>query len=193
MFGKDEERFYLWFRRFREPLMSPVVNFFVRAGFRPDTLTYLGLAMMVPYVYFFSFNPWLSFLFLCLQVFFDGLDGPVARQLKKSSAQGAFLDVAADYASYVIIFFTALFFGLLNPFWAAAHVLTYAVMQSFVFFANIKSITIFPVVRPKSLFYLVLFIWLLSGQNYFDPFLVVSSVYLLVSNFFLFIRIKCSL
>lgn len=193
MFGEDEEKFYMWFRGAREPLVLPIVDFFARLGMKPETLTYIGLAMMVPFVYFFSFHPWIAFPFLLLQMFFDGLDGSLARKLGTSSARGAFLDVTADYVSFVVVFFTCLYFGLLHPFWAAAHVLNYAVMQAFVFFGRTRSIAIFPVIRPKLIFYFVLLVWLVSGQNYFDPFLVVSSVYLMVTNFFLFLRIRWSL
>lgn len=186
MFGKDEEKFYMWFRRLREPIVAPLTDFCVRVGLSPDHLSYMGLAMMIPFVYFFFSNPWISFIFLLLQLLFDGLDGPVARKLHKETAQGAFLDISADYLSFIIIFFTCLYVGLLSPFWAAGHVLNYAILQAFVFFARIKNIEIFPVVRPKLFFYLILFVWLLSNQNFFDPFLVVSTVYLIVSNFFFF-------
>jgi len=192
-FSPDEEKFYLWFRAMRDPIVRPFILFFNKIGITPNMLTLFGLLMLIPFVYFFFFNPWISFLFLILNLFFDGVDGSLARFLKKDSSVGEFLDKGADYFSFIVVFFTFLYFGMLSPFWAAAHVLNYALMQSFVMFAQIRKINIFPILRPKFIIYFFFIVWIFTGQNFFDPVLVVLTVYLIVSNLFLFLKIKSSI
>jgi len=81
----------------------------------------------------------------------------------------------------------------LSPFWAAVLLLNYAVMQSLVIFGQMMDVKLFPILRPKLVIYLFFLIWLISGQNFFDPLLVLLSVYLFVSNYFIISKIRCSL
>ena len=173
--------------------MRPLVQMLAKMGLKPDFISLVGLLMVVPFIYFFSFHPWIAFFFLVLNLFFDSLDGSLARFLKVESAKGELTDKAADYLSFSLVFLTFLYFGLLSPLWAAAHLLNYAVMQSFVTFAQMRKVKIFPIVRPKFVIYFFFLLWIITGQNYFDPVLVVLTVYLMISNLFLFIRIRCSL
>jgi len=193
MFGEDENRMYLKIRAVREKLMDPLAQILVDIGVTPDVLSYLGLAMMLPFVYFFGFNPWISFIFLLLHVFLDMLDGVVARKLKKSSAWGGMLDYTVDYTSFVIIFFTFLYYQVFSPFWGALFIFSYTLMHGFLLYMSMKKMHVFFIMKMRLWFYFFILIWVASGLNFFDPFLVVTTVYFLVTNFFLYNRIRCSL
>ena len=150
--------------------------------------------MVIPFVYFFRFNPWIAFLFLILNLVFDALDGPLARLASKTTKWWAFLDhIICDQFSFFTIFFTFLYFGLLNNFWATVYLLNYILMLGFILYCNNFGVKIFTIVRSKYLIYLAFLIWLLSGNNYFDVFLIFFSVYMMIINLILIYRIKCSL
>lgn len=193
IFSEEENAGYLRLQKFKDRVFQPLCDILKQWRVAPDTLSWLGLIMVAPFIYFFPFNPWISFIFVALNGVLDGLDGALARALGRQSARGAFLDHCLDYLGFFIIFLTLLFYNIVNPFWAAVYLLNYMVMLFFVVFCRNNGIKFFPVVRSKYFFYLVFLVLLLSGSNLFDPFLLLFSVYMMVTNIFLFQRIRCSL
>lgn len=193
-FSKEEKQPYKHFQTLKDKLLRPFCATLHKYSIKPDLLSYLGFFMVIPFIYFFRFNPWIAFLFLLLNLIFDTMDGPLARYIKKESKWGAFLDhLICDQFSFFAIFLTFLYFGLLNSFWASFYLLNYVLMLAFILYCNNFGIKIFPVVRSKLLIYLAFFIWLLSGNNYFDIFVVFFSVYMVTINSLLIYKIKCSL
>lgn len=193
VFAEEEDAGHRKWRNFRDRLAEPFCVFFEKHRISPDFLSYAGLGMVLPFVYFSGFNPGLALVFIILNLFFDGLDGPLARHMKMATTKGAVTDIMSDYLSFFIVFFTFLYYGLLNPFWGAVYILNYAVTLAMVIICRGLRITFFPVIRSKYFIYGFFMIWLFAGQNYFDPLLVLFSVYMFVTNIFLFQRIRCSI
>jgi len=193
IFAEDEDLYNSKLRKLRDKISAPLCRFFTKYGFKPNTLSYLGLLTTVPFVYFFGFHPGIAFIFILINVLFDSIDGPLARFQHRLSVKGAIIDVVCDYLSFFIIFLTFLYYGLLSPFWGAVYLLNYVVMLALVIFCRAMKITFFPVLRSKYYIYSVFLIWLITGSNFFDPFLVLCSVYMVVTNIFLFDRIRCSI
>jgi phosphatidylglycerophosphate synthase len=193
IFSEEEDGSQKRWRDIRDRLSLPFCVFFEKYHISPDFLSYAGLAMVIPFIYFFGFNPGLALFFILLNLFFDSLDGPLARHMKTATMKGAVTDIMSDHLSFFAFFLTFLYYGLLNQFWGAAYILNYALMLFLVIICRGLRIKFFPVIRSKYYVYIVFIIWLFIGHNYFDPLLVLFSVYMAVTNFFLFERIKCSL
>lgn len=192
-FSEKELAFYKRFRVWRDALLGPVARRLARAGVKPDTLSYLGVLMVLPFIYFFGFHPWFALIFLVLNLLFDGLDGAVARELAQVSVKGQMLDMFCDYVSFFVFMLTFEYFGLVDGFWTTVFLLSFVVAQALISFGILKGVKIFPVVRPKFVMYLVFVVWLATGQNFFDPLLVFWSVYLVITDLFLFSRIRWAL
>ncbi len=193
IFAEEEDKANARWRNFRDSFFQPVCEFLNKYSISPAFLSYMGLAMVLPFIYFFGFNPWLAFIFLVLNGLFDGLDGPLARFQKRASVKGALIDIMSDYLSFFVVFMTFQYFGLLSPFWSSIYLVNYAAMLALIIFCRGLRVKFFPVIRSKYYLYLIFLVWLITGQNYFDPLLVFFSIYMVVTNFFLFDRIKCSL
>lgn len=193
IFSEEEDVGNKALRRLRDRIFAPVCRFFLQKGITPSMLSYGGLLMVVPFIYFFGFNPWFSFIFLLLNLFLDAVDGPLARLRGHLSVKGAMTDILCDHLSFFIIFLTFLYFGVISPFWAAVYLLNYVLLLTFVVYCRATRVKFFPVIRSKYYFYFTFFVLLLTGHNYFDPFLVLFSVYMVITNIFLFDRIRCSL
>lgn len=192
-FAGDDELVYSKGKKIRESLFGPFAGYLANLGITPTILSYTGLFMIVPFLYFFASNPWLSFFFLLLNMIMDGLDGVVARFMKVDSNKGAFVDFAFDYTFFIIVFFTFVFYGLMNPFWSALYILNYIIMQGLIIFAFYNKIKLFPVIRSKYIVYFFFFIWVISGFNLLNWLVVLMSVYMIVTNIFIFNSIKCRL
>jgi phosphatidylglycerophosphate synthase len=192
IFSREEESANLKWRAFRDNFFKPVSGFLSGYGIQPSLLSYLGLAMVLPFIYFFPSNPWFSFLFILLNLFLDGIDGPYARYVHKDSLKGSITDLSCDYLSFLIIFMTFLYFGLMNYFWATLYILNYVLMLGFVIYCRNKKIRFFPVMRSKYYLYGTFFILIVWNINIFDPLLVFFSIYMVITNILLFDRIRCS-
>lgn len=193
-FSKQEEPYYLRLRAWKDRLLQPICRYLSQHRVKPDNLSYASLAMVAPFLYFFRFHPWLAMIFLVLNIFFDILDGALARFTHKETARGEFLDhIVADYVSFFIIFLSFVYYGLVNPFWGAVYVLNYAVMLSMIFYCNYRHIKFFPIARSKYVVYMAFFLWLLTANNFLDITVVFFSVYMIVTNIILLNRVRCSL
>lgn len=192
IFSKEEEQSYHWFQKRRDEFFLPLCKWLASVGVQPDHLSYLGAFMVVPFVFFFSTNPWLSAICLTLNVFLDCLDGPLARYSHSATERGALVDLICDYGSFTAVFFTIVFYGLMTSFWAVLYFVQYGLMLYLVTYCRSRNIKFFPVVRSKYYVYLMLLWLLITGINWFDPFLVLFSVYMTATNIFLIDRIRCS-
>ncbi|MCC7196764.1 CDP-alcohol phosphatidyltransferase family protein [Candidatus Peregrinibacteria bacterium] len=192
IFSKEEEHYYRAFQKFRDDLFLPVSKQLAAKGVKPDHLSYLGVLLIIPFVFFFASNPWLSAICLTLNVLLDCLDGPLARYTHTASDRGALVDLICDYGSFSAVFITIAYYGLMTPFWAALYFVQYALMLYLVTYCRRKNIRFFPVVRSKYYLYLMLLWLLVTGLNWFDPFLVLFGVYMTATNIFLFDSIRCS-
>jgi phosphatidylglycerophosphate synthase len=193
IFSKEEEGFYFKTREWRDKVLMPVTTFLAHKKITPDLLTYAGLFMMVLFVYCFTFNPWLSFICLLFHFLFDVLDGALSRYLQKENPRGFLLDIASDNLGFFAAFLTFLYFGLMDPFWSAVYLLNYTILVFLTIILRSLHIHFFPVFRSKYVIYGFFFIWLVSGQNYFNPVIVFFALYMTVSNLFLFHKLRCSI
>jgi phosphatidylglycerophosphate synthase len=189
---KEEKGFGRW-RTARDRLFKPLSVFLAEKGVLPEHASLLGILSVAPFIYFFKFNPWLSFVFLLLNIFFDGLDGPLARIGGRQSKSGAFTDFVCDHFSFLVIFMTMFYFQMMNGFWAALYLVNYLVMLTMVIYCRAMKIRFFPVVRSKYVIYLFFLIWLTTSANLFDPVIVFFTVYMVITNIFLFQRIRWAL
>jgi len=193
IFAEEEDEFFAKWRKWRDGLFKPIVQLLARYGVTAWHLSFVGLIMVVPFIFFFKFNPWLAFFFLLLNVFFDGIDGPLARIKGSVSVSGELTDLACDQLSFLIVFMTFLYYQLVGSFWGALYIVNYFLMLAMVIYCRLNKIRFFPVLRTKYVIYLVFLLWILTGVNFFDTVIVFFTVYMVLTNYFLFQKIRCSL
>ncbi len=191
--AEEEKAIYNIVRDVKEFLFSPIADWLADNAVKPEHLSYLGLLMVAPFVFFFHFNPWISFFFLLIHVLLDGLDGSVARIQKQDGESGAFIDMVCDYSFFYISFVTFVYYGFVNGFYGLIFTIVYMALQGFVSLGIIKRIKLFYILRPKLLVYMFFLIYLITGLNYMNEFVVLMIIYLTISLFFIFNKIKCSL
>lgn len=195
LFDTKKYYFYKFWKKLQDPIIRPAVAYLAQINVKPDQLSYLNFLMVIPFILVFGYlaNPWLAFIFILLGIFFDLLDGSLARHLKIDTERGAFLDAGCDYASFFIVVLTFLYYGVFNSFWGSFYLLNYSILLFLVIIAGLKQVQLFTIIRSKFLFFFVYFVWILTGLSFFDHFMVLFGVYMAVTNYFIFDRIKCSL
>lgn len=193
MHCEEESGVYFFTRGIKELIFRPFMPYLADTRIKPESLSYLGVLVTLPFVYFFAYNPWIALFFLLGQFVFDMLDGALARYLNKQSERGAFIDMVCDYLSFFIVFLTFGYYGMVDYFIGTVFLIVYIVLQAFVSFAVIKGIKLFPVIRAKLFVYLFFLIFLFSGYNFMNEFLIVITAYTFVTDFFIYRKIICSI
>lgn len=92
-----------WFRRHKERLLAPLARWLGRF-ISPIALTLVGLAVGLGAAAAASREAWRVALTLwLLNRFVDGVDGVLARQSKRQSELGGYLDIVCDFAVYAAL------------------------------------------------------------------------------------------
>ncbi len=193
IFSEKEEQGYLRIRKMRDAFLNPVVKFLSKVKVTPDQLTILSFLFIFPCVFFLNSQPLLSLLFLIFHLVTDAVDGALARHTKSFSLRGAFMDHACDYAFFFIFILALIYYHLVNGFWGAFFLVNYILMLGVLIALNYLKISSFFVYKSRNTFYVLFLILALSSFNLLDPFVVFFTVYMLLSNAFLFNKLRCSL
>ena len=117
-----EEKLYYAIRNIREPILRPITKILVLLGFRPDTLSYLGVVFMLFFIYFIRIDVLLSFCFLIGALFMDILDGTTARYLEIQSDRGKFTDVSIDNLNFTLFVLGLTWASLVSGLVAAVYI-----------------------------------------------------------------------
>src|SRR5512139_120199 len=81
-FGQDRV-FHSWFAEKRTKLFSSLVEPFRRLGLAPDTISYIGIALLAGVILYFVRKPRVAVVFLAGHIICDALDGVFARRAGK--------------------------------------------------------------------------------------------------------------
>jgi archaetidylinositol phosphate synthase len=100
-----------------KPKLNPVILFFAKPlkSIDPNILTFLGLLPPIIFLWLMLSGHYLWALVSFLGLFFDTLDGAVARLSGKVSSFGAVLDSTFDRIADAIYIYAFVFAGLVRP------------------------------------------------------------------------------
>ncbi len=180
-------------RLIRDKFFGGFVKQLTLLNIKPFHISIAGIFSILLFIYFFRFNPWIACVFIVANLFLDGIDGALARYQKNDGVSGAITDVAVDNLCFFLVFMTVFYYGILNYFWGTTYLFLQTVMLFLVLSCNSMKISVFPIVKPKYYFYLFLFMFVFVGWNFFDQLLVGFSVYMAITNVFLFEKIRWSI
>src|SRR3989344_7802819 len=97
------------FRAYRSKKLERIAQPLVKAGLAANHLTFLSLLSGIATIYYLFSGYYLFALFALLHLFFDGLDGVVAR-ITKPTLFGKYFDLISDSAVTFLILLKAGFY-----------------------------------------------------------------------------------
>ncbi|MFH0770792.1 MAG: CDP-alcohol phosphatidyltransferase family protein [Candidatus Peregrinibacteria bacterium] len=155
-FSAREASYQSAFGAWRQRAFSPLLKAFDAAGVSPDTLSVLGIAVMMLLPLGFTHAPVWCVVAYLLHLLFDGLDGSLARHRGTVSPRGAYLDVVVDHSSLIVTVLTLQWFGIGKPFWVSLYTICYLILVVHFVLMNVRgNPPTFPVVRTKYLLFLL--------------------------------------
>ncbi len=193
IFSQSEDSIYSQFQHGRDKLFEPACRFLTKNHIKPDVLTYFNLALVLPFINFLNTAPLLSLFSLLLSFVMDALDGCLARYQKTTSVKGVLLDIFADHLFFFSVVLSFMSFKMIDGFWGATYLLNYLLLIVLIMALRSRNVGVFYVIRSKYILYALWFIFLVAGISFLDVFLVFFSIYMFLSNLFLFHTYRCSL
>ena len=86
-----------YFKNASEKFAKPFIKICISLKIQPNTLSIIGIfVVIVGSIYFLTENKNIGIILIFLGSAVDGLDGPLARNLNKTSDKGAVLDSTID-------------------------------------------------------------------------------------------------
>lgn len=168
------------FAEFRQSIFLPLLKILEKLKISPDQLSLLGIVSVVLIPIGFVFSPIYLIVGYALNLFFDGIDGAMARHLGKASARGAYLDVVVDHVALIATVLTLQWFQIGNAFWILLYTVCYLILVvHFVLMNTRGNPPTFPVVRTKyPLFLLVVLLgYGLFEIMWLDYFFMILGIY----------------
>ncbi len=169
-YGKDRP-IQMWLAERRTRLVSVIFPPLVRLGLVPDTLSYVGIALLVGVVFYFVREPICAVLFLAGHVIFDGLDGAYARYNSNASQSGAFTDLVCDQLGMIVVAMMAIFHNLVSPLLGTVYVALYLIVVVFGVLINVMGLGTRITITSKYFVYVAYLLWAVWEVNYL-PFLM---------------------
>jgi phosphatidylglycerophosphate synthase len=188
-FGQDRE-FHLWFADKRTKLLSLVFPPFVKIGLAPDTISYVGISLLVGVILYFVRKPEVAVFFLAGHVILDGLDGSFARHTGKASQSGAFTDLVCDQLGMVVVAMLAIFHHMAPPLIGAVYITLYLIVVVFGVIINVMGLGTRITITSKYFLYIVYLIWAVWRVNLFTPFMSLLSAIMAIEVVIGYYRLK---
>jgi phosphatidylglycerophosphate synthase len=174
-FGKD--RFiHVWFADKRTRMAAILVPLFKRLGLVPDTISYIGIALLAGVVLYFVRSPLTAVIFLAAHILCDGLDGAYARYAGRASHSGAFTDLVCDQLGMVVVATLAVFHHFVEPLLGCIYITLYLIVVVFGVIINFMGLGTRITLTNKYFLYAMYGIWAVWGQNYFPLFMTICSL-----------------
>ena len=128
-----------YFKNASEKFAKPFIKICISLKIQPNTLSIIGIfVVIVGSIYFLTENKNIGINLIFLGSAVDGLDGPLARNLNKTSDKGAVLDSTIDRIGELFI-------------WAVIGIkFTHSNIELFTIFSIVTSSGLIPYIRAKS-------------------------------------------
>jgi len=167
-FGRDRW-IHIWLREKRTKLVAAFFPRIAQLGVVPDTISYVGIALLAGVIVYFVRSPRLAVLFLLCHVLCDGLDGALARHTGKASQSGAFTDLVCDQLGMVVVAVMAIFHHLVSPLIGTVYITLYLIVVVFGVIINVMGLGTRVTITSKYFLYAVFAVWALWKVNLIPP------------------------
>lgn len=109
-----DERMYQTIAVRRSQFFKPIAVVLSKFGITPDFVTFVGVLLMVAFIFEVGHNLTAGFWLLVGTLLCDQVDGAIARYKKTDSDHGKFIDVMADTTSFSLFLIGLMRAGLIS-------------------------------------------------------------------------------
>jgi len=166
-----EERFAGW----RDRFFSPVCAILANLGVSPAAVSVTGVLMLAGVWIFFISRPKLAVLFLALYILFDGIDGCVARKMKRASIAGGFVDILCDQTGMAVVTILLMAYNFISPVLGGFYIFAYTIMIAVTVARNALGAPPQWIFRTKYFLFLFYALWAFDFGRWFAIFYLIAT------------------
>jgi len=177
-FSASERPFQIRFAQWRDKSLQPFTHYCARRKIHPNFFSVCGIVSLVLTAIFYA-QWWYAGIFILLYIFFDGIDGPVARAQGKHHPGGALVDIVVDQLGIIVIPLAAIHHLQLDGRIALLFSCSYIISIALMLMTNALTIeSRWPFFRVKYVVYALYIYSLISNQaTFLSVFLSVAILY----------------
>lgn len=169
IYSGSEARFLYAWQRMRQKLLLPLAAVLDALHITPDMLSWASVALGVAFFFVARLRFDLAFWLLVGSIFFDTLDGVLARYRRASSSQGSFTDTFCDIAVVALTVGGLVWKGTINPVLGVVFVYIYTILVTFLIIHLLLGVSSRGIIRPsRMLLYAFVGIYFFFGTNWLD-------------------------
>ncbi|EKD76291.1 MAG: hypothetical protein ACD_43C00163G0002 [uncultured bacterium] len=184
-FSEKERAAHTKWRKQRTTFFSGILKILSRLGVSANSLSVVGILAVLLFPFLVSRHPyWAIFVVIC-HLFFDALDGPMARFQNKLNKFGSLLDIIADHTAMVMVVVGLLVLKLVNPIEAVIYVYVYIILIVLIIVRNIVGKSPGLIIRTKYILYISYVVFVLTNWQIYSillPLFIILSIIPLVSS-----------
>jgi len=188
-FGKDRI-IQFWLREKRTHIFAFLFPRFQWLGLVPDSVSYIGIALLAGVVLYFVRDPLVASLFLLGHIVCDGLDGAFARHSGLASQSGAFTDLVCDQLGMIVVGLMAIFHHMVSPLLGTVYIALYLIVVVFGVIINVMGLKTRITITSKYFMYGVYGLWAGWEVNLFPWLLSFFSVVMALEVIVGYVRLK---
>lgn len=189
-YSEAEKEAVLIIREQRAERLKPMLNFLTYFEFTPSTLNVISLTSILFSYATISWAPMIAVFSFCFYLLSASLTGALARYQEKESEAGAVTKIAVQYMALFGAILVTLWFKWADPFWAACYLGLYTIMLWLLVTLNQVGRPMRFIFRSKLVVIMSIFLFALTGFNSIDPFLVILSIYMAITNVHMLYRLR---
>ncbi|MDO4698527.1 MAG: CDP-alcohol phosphatidyltransferase family protein [Pasteurellaceae bacterium] len=169
------------FASYRDKCLKYIIVFFVKNNLSKNSASFIGVCFLFlacllnPFEYY-----WIIALCLFFYLFFDAIDGGIARYTKTANENGSVIDIICDQLGVVFLTASAVYFYQVDSIASLLYANSYIAFIILVVYLNQRNINTFPFLRVKYIFYILYLISPFIGVFFIEFFICFFAVYYIV-------------
>lgn len=154
-FNEKEREKQKKFASWRDKFFSNLIRFLVEKNINQNTISFIGVVFLILACVINPKYVFLVAILLILYIFFDAIDGGVARYKNEQSSTGSLIDIICDQMGVVLI--SCAFIHYYDVNYVAYFIFSnfYVFFIILVVFLNEKKVNIFAFIRVKYIYFLL--------------------------------------
>lgn len=154
------------FEEFKAVVFYPVVFVLKKIGVPVDLISYVSMVVGVISAYYVWFDLKIAGGLLLLSLVLDGIDGALARAMKRDGVRGAVMDCFADQVVISATMIGMMAMGIVDLVIGGVYLVMYPLLIVFSILRNIIKRPRVYVFRPRTYVYVAFWVYAFFGMNY---------------------------
>lgn len=189
VYADSEKRYMFAFQSYKDKFFSPLLNLLVKFHISPNMLSFASIFFAFLFVFVINSSVVWAAVILAAGVFFDTIDGCLARFSNNLSPEGSFVDGFSDHMFILLSTIGFYLINLISLSIALIYFLSYTLLIVLIVLRAKKNIPFSWVLRPRFFVYTAFLFFVLTNFNVIPFLMVLFSIQMLIQSIWGFFKL----